>query len=94
MVRRPLNQDGCSPDFIDTREAVPVLAAYLLAFGRRHVLGQTEWDAILTGPPLGNEGDFVVTESAMWSVAGSTLTVSITSPFPPMIELIATLEKL
>ncbi|MDH3625685.1 MAG: hypothetical protein OES69_11195 [Myxococcales bacterium] len=35
-----------------------------------------------------------VTESAMWSVAGSTLTVSITSPFPPMIELIATLEKL
>ncbi len=55
------DQDGCSPDFIDTREAVPVLAAYLLAFGRRHVLGQTEWDAILTGPPLGNEGDFVVT---------------------------------
>ena len=55
------DQDGCSPTFIDTREAVPVLAAYLLAFGRRHLLGQTEWNAILTGPPLGNQGDFVVT---------------------------------
>ena len=55
------DQDGCSPDFIDTRESVPVLAAYLLAFGRRHVLGQTEWDEILTGPPLGNPGDFTVT---------------------------------
>jgi len=53
--------DGCSPDFIDTRDAVPVLAAYVLAFGRRHVLGQTEWDDVLTGPPLGDPGDFVVT---------------------------------
>ncbi len=34
-----------------------------------------------------------VTESAMWSVAGNTLTVSITSPFQPMVELIARLEK-
>jgi len=25
------------------------------------VLGQTEWDPILTGPPLGKPGDFVVT---------------------------------
>jgi hypothetical protein len=25
------------------------------------VLGQTEWDPILTGPPLGNVGDFVLT---------------------------------
>ena len=55
------DMDGCSPDFIDTRDAVPVLAAYLLGFGRRHVLGQTEWDPILTGPPLGKPGDFVVT---------------------------------
>jgi predicted dienelactone hydrolase len=55
------DMDGCSPDFVDTRDSVPVLAAYLLAFGRRHVLGQTEWDPILTGPPLGKPGDFVVT---------------------------------
>ncbi len=54
-------QDGCGPDFIDTEESVPVLAAYVLAFGRRHVLGETEWDEVLTGPPLGNEGDFIVT---------------------------------
>ncbi len=55
------DQDGCSPDFIDTREAIPVLAAYVLAFGRRHILGQTEWDPILTGPPLGNPNDFEIT---------------------------------
>lgn len=55
------DQDGCGPEFIDTREAVPVLAAYLLAFGRLHVLGETEWNEVLTGPPLGSEGDFVVT---------------------------------
>ena len=55
------DEDGCGPEFIDTTEAIPVLAAYVLAFGRRHVLGQTEWDPILTGPPLGNEGDFRVT---------------------------------
>jgi predicted dienelactone hydrolase len=54
-------QDGCGPEFIDTREAVPVLAAYLLAFGRLHVLGEIEWETVLTGPPLGSEGDFVVT---------------------------------
>ncbi|KPK13996.1 MAG: hypothetical protein AMJ62_14240 [Myxococcales bacterium SG8_38] len=55
------DQDGCTPEFIDTREAVPVLAAYVLAFGRRHVLGETQWDSVLTGPPLGNPGDFVIT---------------------------------
>ncbi len=54
-------EDGCGEEFIDTREAIPVLAAYVLAFGRRHVLGETEWDSVLTGPPLGNPGDFVVT---------------------------------
>lgn len=53
-------EDGCGPEFIDAQEAVPVLSAYVLAFGRRHVLGQTEWDQVLTGPPLGNEGDFIV----------------------------------
>ncbi len=54
-------EDGCREDFIDTRESVRVLSAYLLGFGRRHVLGETEWDSILRGPPLGNEGDFVIT---------------------------------
>ena len=54
-------EDGCAPEFIDTRDSVPVLAAYLLAFGQRHVLGETKWDSVLTGPPLGNEGDFVIT---------------------------------
>jgi predicted dienelactone hydrolase len=54
-------EDGCGPEFIDAQEAVPVLSAYVLAFGRRHVLGQTEWDEVLTGPPLGNQGDFIVT---------------------------------
>jgi predicted dienelactone hydrolase len=61
FFRPDANEDGCGPGFIPTTEAVPVLAAYVLGFGRRHVLGETEWDAILKGPPLGNEGDFVVT---------------------------------
>ncbi len=60
FFRPDAGQDGCGPGFIDTQEALPVLAAYVLAFGRRHVLGQTEWDPILTGPPLGNDGDFIV----------------------------------
>jgi hypothetical protein len=60
-VRPDAFQDGCGPDFIDAEEAVTVLRAYLLAFGRRHVLGETKWDEVLEGPPLGNEGDFVVT---------------------------------
>ena len=54
-------EDGCGPQFIDAEEAVSVLSAYVLAFGRRHVLGETEWDAVLTGPPLGNDGDFITT---------------------------------
>lgn len=54
-------EDGCGEGFIDTTEAVPVLAAYVLGFGRLHVLGETKWDDVLTGPPLGNPGDFVVT---------------------------------
>jgi predicted dienelactone hydrolase len=61
LFRPDAGQDGCGPEFIDAEEAVPVLSAYVLAFGRRHVLGETEWDAVLTGPSLGNEGDFVVT---------------------------------
>jgi predicted dienelactone hydrolase len=61
LFRPNAGEDGCGDGFIPTTEAIPVLAAYLLAFGRRHVLGQTEWDPILTGPPLGKPGDFVVT---------------------------------
>ena len=54
-------QDGCGDEFIDTTESIPVLAAYVFAFGRRYVLGETKWDDVLTGPPLGNPGDFLVT---------------------------------
>jgi predicted dienelactone hydrolase len=61
FFRPDAGEDGCGDGFIPTEEAVPVLAAYLLAFGRRHVLGQTEWDPILTGPPLGEPGDFILT---------------------------------
>ncbi len=60
IFRPDATEDGCGPEFIDTREAIPVLTAYVLAFGRRHVLGQTEWDEVLTGPPLGSEDDFIV----------------------------------
>lgn len=60
LLRPTASQDGCGPNFIDAQDGIPVLAAYVLAFGRRHVLGQTEWDDVLTGPALGNEGDFIV----------------------------------
>lgn len=53
--------DGCDPEFVDAEEAMPVLQAYVMAFGRRHVLGEVRWDSVLKGPPLGNEGDFVIT---------------------------------
>ncbi len=61
LFRPDADEDGCGPEFIDAQEAVPVLAAYVLAFGRRHVLGEEKWDEVLEGPPLGNEGDFVIT---------------------------------
>jgi predicted dienelactone hydrolase len=61
LLRPNAGNDGCGDAFIPTEEAIPVLAAYVLAFGRRHVLGQTEWDSVLTGPPLGEPGDFIVT---------------------------------
>ena len=51
--------DGCGEEFLPTSEAVPVLAAYVLGFGRLHVLGETEWQSVLTGSPLGN--GFVIT---------------------------------
>jgi predicted dienelactone hydrolase len=43
------NMDGCGEAFIDPREAVPVLHAYLRAFGETHVLGSDEWVAVLDG---------------------------------------------
>ena len=61
FFRPDAGEDGCGPEFIDTEEAIPVLAAYVLAFARRHVLNETQWDPILTGPPLGNPGDFTTT---------------------------------
>ena len=61
FFRPNAGEDGCGDAFIPTTEAIPVLAAYVLAFARRHVLNETEWDPILTGPPLGNPGDFTTT---------------------------------
>jgi len=61
LLRPNAGEDGCGDAFIPTEEAIPVLGAYLLAFGRLHVLGETKWNPILTGPPLGNPGDFIVT---------------------------------
>jgi predicted dienelactone hydrolase len=61
LFRPNAGEDGCGPEFIDTEEAIPVLAAYVLAFARLHVLNETEWAPILNGPPLGNPGDFTIT---------------------------------
>jgi predicted dienelactone hydrolase len=61
LFRPNAGEDGCGDAFIPTTESIPVLAAYVLAFARRHVLNETEWDPILTGPPLGNPGDFTTT---------------------------------
>ncbi len=59
LVQPDAFEDGCGEGFIPAEEAVPVLAAYVFAFGRLHVLGESEWQPVLTGPPL-NDG-FVVT---------------------------------
>jgi len=62
ILRPGANADGCAQELIPTERAVPVLAAYLLAFGKRHILGESQWDAVLTGMPL-DEG-FVITTKA------------------------------
>lgn len=56
-------EDGCDFDqFPRTDEVVPILAAYVLGFGRLHVLGETEWDAVLRGPPIGDlDTEFEIT---------------------------------
>lgn len=51
-------EDGCDfEQFTPTDQATPIIAAYLLAFGRRHVLGETGWDEILRGEPIGDIDD-------------------------------------
>jgi len=44
------SEDGCGPQFIDAQEAVETLAGYALGFARQHLLGETQWDAVLRGP--------------------------------------------
>jgi predicted dienelactone hydrolase len=44
--------DGCNPEFIPVLDAIPVMAGYLLAFGRQHALGDARWDAVIRGEPL------------------------------------------
>lgn len=53
--------DGCGPDFIDPQVAIPVMSGYMLGFARAHVLGESEWLEVLSGP-VWNDG-FVLTES-------------------------------
>ncbi len=53
--------DGCGPEFIDPQVALPIMNGYMLGFARAHVLGETEWLDVLTGP-VWDEG-FVLTES-------------------------------
>ncbi|MEM9068384.1 MAG: hypothetical protein AAGE52_07750 [Myxococcota bacterium] len=43
-------EDGCGDGFLPTTQAVPAIAAYVLAFSRQHVLGETAWDEFLRGP--------------------------------------------
>jgi len=58
IVQPNAPEDGCDfEQFTPTDQAIPVIAAYLLAFGRRHVLGETEWDEILRGEPIGDIDD-------------------------------------
>jgi hypothetical protein len=54
--------DGCGESFIDIDVALANLRAYLLAYARLHVLGQTESEEVIEGEPL-DEG-FVITVGA------------------------------
>ncbi len=51
--RPDANEDGCGPGFIPTTEALPVLAAYLLAFANTHVLGDERFEGLVRGDALG-----------------------------------------
>lgn len=62
LFRPDAASDGCGADFIDPQIALPILNAYLRAFAETHVLGSTEWTAVLDGTePLG-EGFDVTTK--------------------------------
>jgi predicted dienelactone hydrolase len=47
MFEPGASADGCGPDFTPTLETVPVLASYLLAFGRAEVLGEEALRGVL-----------------------------------------------
>jgi predicted dienelactone hydrolase len=47
LFRPDATSDGCGEDFIDTTIAVPTLRAYLLGFAELHVLGDTQWSAVV-----------------------------------------------
>lgn len=56
------DEDGCGESFIDIEVALANLRAYLLAYARLHVLGESENQAVIEGEPL-DEG-FVITVGA------------------------------
>jgi predicted dienelactone hydrolase len=52
-LAQPNNKnDGCGPQFTPVGQTIPVLAAYVLAFARLHVLGEERFRAVLAGSPL------------------------------------------
>ncbi len=53
-------EDGCGEGFIPVSEAVPTLNAYLRAFAETHVLGSSEWEAVLDGSESLSDG-FTIT---------------------------------
>jgi predicted dienelactone hydrolase len=55
-------EDGCGETFIDIDVALANLNAYLLAYARLHVLGETDYQEVIDGEPL-DEG-FVITVGA------------------------------
>ncbi|MEM7434848.1 MAG: hypothetical protein AAF436_06815 [Myxococcota bacterium] len=63
VIQSDAFDDGCDFDLSPrTDDVVPILAAYTLGFGRIHVLGETEWQAVLAGPTLGDfDEEFEIT---------------------------------
>jgi predicted dienelactone hydrolase len=51
--------DGCGPGYIPPRAAVERVRGYALAFGLRHVVGESQWDDVLGPPPLDDEVEIV-----------------------------------
>lgn len=52
LVRPTAVDDGCAERFISVDDSLPVLAAYALGFARLHLLADTRWREVLSGPPL------------------------------------------